>query len=173
MKKVLRFIVIGIFALAVLFFSLGLFIPTFSFDNVVEVNKPIEKTFAEFNDVSNMYKWIPGFQFIEPISGWPNEVGSKWKLVVKQEGKRMELIETMTACKENEVFAFNLSNEMMSNDIEIVFTSKGQRTLITAHNKVSGKNIFWKSLFVVSKSYFKNVQQKSYEKLKIVIEEKN
>ena len=97
MKKVLRFIVIGIFALAVLFFSLGLFIPTFSFDNVVEVNKPIEKTFAEFNDVSNMYKWIPGFQFIEPISGWPNEVGSKWKLVVKQEGKRMELIETMTA----------------------------------------------------------------------------
>ena len=61
----------------------------------------------------------------------------------------------------------------MSNDIEIVFTSKGQRTLITAHNKVSGKNIFWKSLFVVSKSYFKNVQQKSYEKLKIVIEEKN
>ena len=122
MKKVLRFIVIGIFALAVLFFSLGLFIPTFSFDNVVEVNKPIEKTFAEFNDVSNMYKWIPGFQFIEPISGWPNEVGSKWKLVVKQEGKRMELIKTMTAYKENEVFAFNLSNEMMSNDIEIVFT---------------------------------------------------
>ena len=172
MKKVLRFIVIGIFALAIIFFSLGLFIPAFSFDNVVEVNRPVEKAFAEFNDVSNMYKWIPGFQFIEPISGWPNEVGSKWKLVVKEEEERIELIETITAYKKNEVFAFNLSNEMMSEDVEIVFTSKGKNTIITAHNKVNGKNIFWKSLFVVSKSYFKNAQQESYEKLKIVIEEK-
>ena len=97
MKKVFRYIAIGIFALAIIFFSLGLFIPAFSFDNVVEVNRPVEKAFAEFNDVSNMYKWTPGFQFIEPISGWPNEVGSKWKLVVKEEEERIELIETITA----------------------------------------------------------------------------
>jgi hypothetical protein len=173
MKKFLKYLLLMLVALVVIFFSLGLFVPSFSYDNVIEVNKPADKAFYSFYNLGNMSKWIPGFQYIEPLSGFPDEVGSKLKMVLVQDGKKYIMIETMTAFKENEVFAFTLVNEVFTSDVEILFQGHGNTTTIIAHSKVKGKNIFWRALLLLSRPHIKSSQQQAYDKLKEVIETGN
>lgn len=134
------------------------------------VNAPLEKTFTLFNDTTKMKQWMPGFVSITNISGQPNTVGSKWKLVLEQDGQLFEMTETMTAFKQNEQFAFLLENEVLSNECTISFKPNDNQTEIISDNVVHGNNMLWKSAFFFFKDYFRETGQTTYDNLKKMIE---
>jgi len=173
MKKILKYSGIAVFSLVIVFFSMGFLFPSFEYENSVIVNKPAEQSFKVFTDVLKLSEWIPGFKRVKLLSGKQNETGSIIEMMLEQEGKTFILTQKITNYKENELFAFALDNDVLSNNCEIKFISKGTSTEIISSNHITGKNIFWKSLFVFSHSYFKKQSKEMYENLKKVIEESN
>ncbi|MES2567755.1 MAG: SRPBCC family protein [Bacteroidota bacterium] len=62
----------------------------------IEINQPIDKVIALFDNVDNMKKWMVGLQSFEHLSGTPGEVGAKSRLVFKTGKRELEMIETIT-----------------------------------------------------------------------------
>lgn len=62
----------------------------------IEINQPLEKVIALFDNPDNLTKWMDGLISFEPISGIPGQPGAKSKLKFDM-GKRgkMEMIETI------------------------------------------------------------------------------
>ncbi|MEK6615242.1 MAG: SRPBCC family protein [Bacteroidota bacterium] len=173
LKKYLLYSALPILVLAIIFFSAGIIFPIISYESKVTVKKPVEQSFRVFTDVFTFSEWIPRFITIKWLSGKQNEIGSKWEMTIEQEGKEYRMTETLIAFKENELFAFKLENDMLTNDVEIRFANKGETSEIISSNHITGKNIFWKSLFVFSPSYFKQQSKEMYDTLKKVIEKSN
>jgi len=172
MKKFFRYSLIVSGILFIVFISLGLIRPEVSYQNSIKVNSSAEEAFEIFMDTSIMEQWINGLKKIELTEGGMNRPGSKWKLYIEENGSTFVMNETLTAYEENRRFAFVLENEVMITDVDIRFTPSHQGTIITADNNVRGRNIFWRSLFFLSASYFRNSGQEVYDRLRDIIEKK-
>ena len=170
MKKFFKLFFIGLGVLFIVFLSFGFFKPVIAYRNSIVVDVSPEEAFQVFLDSSNMKLWITGLSRIDFVEGQMNSVGSKWKLILDQEGAHYEMLETMTAFEPNRRFAFLLVNEVLTTDVDIRFTPSQQGTIITADNIVKGKNLQWHSLFVVLSSSLKNQSQGMYDNLKLVID---
>lgn len=168
--KVLKWIAGIVVLLIVIFILIGVFVPSFTYVSQINVNAPAEHAWAVFTDDSRMSEWMEGFKSMENISGNEFEVGSKWKLVIEQGGEEMEMVETVTGFKENELFAFRLENDVMFVDVDITFDEQDGKTEIKAANLVEGRNILWKSLFAMMKSTMASSSQGMYDNLAKMIE---
>lgn len=62
----------------------------------IEIDKPIDRVIALFDNTDNMGKWMEGLQSFEHISGTPGQVGAKSRLKFKMGKREMEMIETVT-----------------------------------------------------------------------------
>jgi len=94
------------------------------FECSADINLPVDKVVALFNDPSNFQQWQDGFISYEPISGIPREVGAKSKITFVNRKHKMELIETiqvmnlpaeMTALYEHE----HMINTLINNFTEL------------------------------------------------------
>lgn len=168
--KILKFVLGAVIGFAIVFFSVGIFAPSFTYENKVEVNAPVEKAWAIFTDESRMGDWLTGFQSIETISGNPGEVGCKYRVVFIENGEEMVMTEEVTAFQENEIFAFTLDADPLISDVEVKFTGDESKTEIIATNHVEGKNLLWKSTLRLMKFMIANRGQEQYDKLKEIIE---
>ena len=168
--KALKYIFGAAAILLIAFLSIGFIIPEVSYENKVLVNKPIEHSFQVFINPNKLKDWISGFKKINHVSGFPNEIGSKWALTIEENGEEMTMIEEITAYELDKLFAFKLDNDVLTTYVEIRFEDSGKGTAIIVKNRVIGKNMFFRSLFPLYTSYFKEMTQVDYEKLKNVIE---
>jgi hypothetical protein len=91
-------------------------------------------------------------------------------MTIELNGENYVTTEELTAFKENELLAFTLKSDVLSSNVEVKFINNGNSTEIISSNKAEGKNIFWKSLFVFSKSIFSERDKVMYDRLKKVIE---
>ncbi len=168
--KAVKYIIGGLAVLTIAFFSIGFISPEVTYENKVLVNKSIAHSFRVFNNPNKLKEWITGFKKISHVSGFPNEVGSQWELTIVDNGEEMTMIEEVTAYELDRLFAFKLDNDVLTTYVEIRFEKVASGTAIVVKNRVIGKNIFFKSLFPLYKSYFEETTQVEYEKLKNVIE---
>ena len=60
----------------------------------VEINLPINKVVQLWENEENFKEWQDGFESIEHLSGTPNSIGAKSKIVL-QDKRRIELLETI------------------------------------------------------------------------------
>ena len=170
MKKLLKYLGMTTLVIVIIFFSAGIIFPSVSYESKVTVNKSAETSFRVFTSAFKLFDWVTGLKGIGWIGGLQNEVGSKWKFIVTQNGNDYELIQTLKAFKKNEWFVSNSDNELFTDDVDVKFISKGTSTEIIATSTLKGKNIFWRSVFVFAKFYLHGNDQKMYNKLKEVIE---
>jgi len=168
--RILKLILGLLLGLALVFFAVGIFTPSFTYENKVEVNASVEKAWAIFTDESRMGDWLTGFQSMETISGNPGEVGSKYRMIFVENGEEMVIMEEVTAFQENELFAFTLDADPLISDVEVKFRGDESKTEMTATNHVVGKNFLWKSMLRIMKSMIANRGQEQYDKLKEIIE---
>ncbi|MEO5569360.1 MAG: SRPBCC family protein [Bacteroidia bacterium] len=173
MKKFLKYFVIVIVLIVVIFFSLGLLFRSHQYTISTTVNAPVEKTFAIFNDTTKLHEWLTGFKYMENIRGKPNEVGSKWKVVFVDHGKEISMNETVTAFKQDELVSFNIANDFMKSKNEIRFIPKGNSTEIIAKVSYRGTHIIQKSILTLFSGSVKKQQEESYILLKQLVERSN
>ena len=171
MKKLLLFLVLFIVGLAAIFLIPGNIQTTLTNESKVLINKPREEVWKKFTDSSKMGEWLIGFKSIETVSGEPNAVGSKYKIIIEDNGTEYEAIETVKEIVENEKFAFELDGEMVKDDIVVTLVDKGISTEVTQLETLTGKGFFWRAMFFwMQKSIFQRSQD-NLNNLKKYIEE--
>lgn len=63
----------------------------------IDIDQPIEKVVALFDNSDNLKEWMPGLQSFEHLSGEPGKKGAKSKMVFLHGKRRTEMVETVTA----------------------------------------------------------------------------
>lgn len=169
-KKILLGLLGLVVLLVAVFFAFGILNPSLSTETRVEIDKPRDVVWKYFTDESKMKEWMPNLKSIEPISGKPLTAGSKFRIVFEEDGTEIVMIETMKEVIKEEVFAFVLENEMINADVRIEFLDKGEKTELVEKNTFIGGNLFWRSLFAITKSNFEQNSAEIYNRLKTNIE---
>lgn len=62
----------------------------------IEIEVPLDKLVALFDDPVNLKKWQPDLVSFEAISGTPGHPGARSRLVYQMGKRRVEMIETIT-----------------------------------------------------------------------------
>ncbi len=60
----------------------------------IEIDKPIDEVVALWENEAHFKEWQDGFKRIEHLSGTPNEIGAKSKIILEDK-RRIELTETI------------------------------------------------------------------------------
>jgi len=168
--KIFKYIALVMIGCIILFFGIGLFTPTVTYTNTISINASPAKCFRLFMDTARMNEWMPGFKSFKIEKGKGLEEGSKWNLVLIQEGQSFDMSETVKTVKPDEQFSFLLENAVLHNTVDMYFKPSGSNTELVVNNIVSGNNIMWKSLFYFNKSRLQDQSMEMYDDLKTMIE---
>ncbi|MEM7106239.1 MAG: hypothetical protein AAF502_24130 [Bacteroidota bacterium] len=173
--KILKYILFIIIGLTVAFFAAGLLKPSVSYGHEFKVDKPIEEAWAVSQDRTKFKQWLKGFESIELISGKQNEVGSKYKVVVKpsEDEDPFEMIQTLIDYKEFESVTLHFDSDIMNFEQTISYGNADKLTSVKSDSKVIGKNLMSRSLFAVMEMLtgsFSAQETENFENLKKLIE---
>ncbi len=169
MKKII-WIILALLILVALFFSIGLIKPSIQYKSKITVDRPVDKAFMVFIDASKMDHWLTGFKKIELVSGMPNFPGSYFNLILEMNGKEITLKEEVLDFRWNELFSVRIHHDLMSIENVNQFTPMEMKTEITGTYRVTGKNIFWRSVLVFARGKLKKRAQNDFDSLQKVIE---
>ena len=167
--KILKYAGIALVAILVLFLSVGLFIPRFEYSAGVLVNAAPEKCWTIMNDTTKMKKWIPGFVSFTLVNGEYLQAGSTYEIVLNQD-KVYRMQETLKEVNPPQWAAFELHNEVMKSEYGFRLTVNASQTEIQAQYAVTGNNLIWRSILLLSKSYLQKNTQEQLNSLKAEIE---
>ncbi|SEM18392.1 Polyketide cyclase / dehydrase and lipid transport [Aquimarina amphilecti] len=168
--KYLKYLLYLIIVLSLVFFGIGFFTPSVSYENVIAVDKPASESWEVMSDVSNLPKWIKGFKRTELVSGTPNTVGAVSNVYVDNSGEEMVMEETITAMKLHERMAMTFTMDFMDMDYEMLFKEKGGKTMIISQSNIKGNSVFAKSLLSFMSSSMKTQEDVNLKNLKELIE---
>jgi len=173
--KILKYLLILILALVLIFLLFGLLKPSVSYGHEITVDKSIKESWAVQQDPTKLKDWILGFKSIDLIEGDAGTVGSKYKVVVDPgEGQEdFEMIETITSIKDFDHIALNFDSDMMVFDQKTSMSESNGKTTIKTESEVKGKGFIMKSMFAMMEMFggsFKKQEVENIEALKKVIE---
>ena len=165
-----KFTLLGLIGITLAFISLGFFHSSFQYENQIEVDASVEKSYATFINDSLASEWLIGYVGNEALSGTPLTPGARFLMKFEQDGQAFEMIEELKEIKENEKFIFDMETESFTGTVEIYFEGNDQKTTITAYSTMAGSNILYRSMFYLLKSGLEKQSQMNYDQLKEVIE---
>ena len=142
------------------------------FECSTEINAPIEKVVALFNDPGNFKEWQDGFISYEPISGSPRQVGAKSKITFINRKHKMELIETIQVMNlPAEMTALYEHEHMMNTLINSFSELPGQKTRYTTNIGYIKFNGFMPRLMAwLMPGMFRKQSQKWVDQFKAFVE---
>lgn len=156
-------------AVVVIYFSIGLIFPSVKLKSSIKANKPVTTSFIVFNNPFQFSEWVPGYKNIRWINGAYGIPGSQWKMIVKNMGIESELYNEFKEYRLNQYFVYTMQNSVFIYDSQAQFIDHGGSSEVIITSTLTGKNLFWKSLFAISWFFVQKEDQAIYNKLKIVI----
>lgn len=141
------------------------------YSNQVIINKPIGRVIELFDSVENLYKWMPGLQSYEHISGEPGQEGAKAKLKFKMGNRDIEMIETVTLRDLPHEFSGTYETKGVYNPQRNLFTAIDAKT--TKYESISEfqfKGFGMKLLGLLMPNAFKKQSQVYLDKFKEFVE---
>lgn len=148
------------------FVALGLFLNKQEYQLETEINRPVEEVFQLFNDHTRLSEWLIEVKSFEPINETEDKIGSQFKMMVDNDGKIVELIETLTGYQENEMVEMEFIAGWMHKYNHLTFSESKNGTKIIAHYSIEGTNPFAKSLFLFFTKKFQEIDSTNLVRFK-------
>ncbi|MBN2598601.1 MAG: SRPBCC family protein [Marinifilaceae bacterium] len=148
------------------FVVLGLFLNKQEYQLETEINRPVEEVFQLFNDHNRLSEWLTEVKSFKSIAETEDKVGSKYKLMIDNDGKIVELIETLTGYKENEMLEMDFTAGWMHKYNQFSFKKSDNGTKIIAGYSIEGTNPFAKSLFLFFTKTFQEIDSTNLARFK-------
>lgn len=164
--KALKKIGIILLLLIVGFLTIGMFSGEQKYHLEIEIDRPVEFVFKQFNSHETLQKWLPEVKSFETIKETPNKIGSEYKMLIEKDGKSMEIHETLTDFKENEIVEMIFHADSMIKNNLFIFEQKENSTLVIAKYKVVGNNPIAKSMFALFANMFETIDQENLQRFK-------
>lgn len=157
---------IALVSAAAAFFVPGLLWPTLEYESRVAIDLPRDRVWEKFNDDSKMKEWLRGLESIELVEGEKGKPGSRYRLVIENEGERVEILETMKEIRPPELYSFTLEAEPLINEVAVTFSEVDGKTEMIQKEAVTGKSLVWRSLFYWLQSTFQRNSKENLIKFK-------
>ncbi len=136
----------------------------------IVINKPRSKVIELFDNPDNLPKWQPGLESFEHISGEQGQPGAKSKLTYNMNGRKIEMIETITVNKLPDEFSGTYETKGVFNTYENFFHEEGAdktRWITVSDFRFSG---FMKLMAVFMRGSFRKETQKFLDRFKEFVE---
>ena len=167
-------IILGVITVLILaFFFTGLVVQEVVYTNEVTINKPIDKVFSDFQNEELMKEGMPEVKSIEILEEKPDKVGSKYKVVVENQGKLVTTTEEVLAYKQNEKLTLHFDAENMLKTDDYTFTSEGNKTKILQTTTCTSDSYVMSCLFPYFKGSLKRMSQQYLDNFKKASEAHN
>ena len=105
----------------------------------VEIDRPIDEVFPLTNN--HVAEWSLTVVEDELLDETPGGVGTTFRVVTEDHGKRMEFAGIVTACDPPHLHASHLAGASFDIDVEYRFEDLGGRTRVTQVSHVQGKGL--------------------------------
>ena len=141
---------------------------------MTRINAPVTTVFLWLEDDNRLRQWIPNLIEDEALIETPERVGSRFRQVYLENGKRMEMTGEITEYVENERMRVEITGDMFDLDVEyILLAITDNQTELTQNTEIQFKGImrlFAPIMSLVSKFSSKSPQTEAHEKLKTMAE---
>jgi uncharacterized protein YndB with AHSA1/START domain len=97
----------------------------------LEIDAPAERVFAWLGDSERALRWVPNLVESEDLEITPSKIGSRFRHVYVERGRRMEMQGKVTAYEPPRRFACELQSEMFDLTVDYRLESLGNRTRLT------------------------------------------
>lgn len=138
------------------------------------INAPNSNVFLWLEDHDRLLKWVPNLVEDEALVETPERVGSRFRQVFLENGRKMEMVGEITDYIENERMRVDITGDMF--DLDVDYLLKGlsdNQTELTQNTEIRFKG-FMKILALVmiltSKFSSKDPQAEAHAKLKAMAE---
>ncbi len=112
----------------------------------VEIDHPIDEVFRLAND--HMPEWSVTVVEDEILNETPDGVGSTFRMVTEEKGRRMEFDGVVTTYDPPRVSAVQMTNAMLDIETQFTFEEVSGKTRVTQNATVKGKGIYKLMMFV-------------------------
>jgi len=171
MLKKITVALIGIIVVLVIgFFCIGVFVPSVEYSTTVEINGPRDVTWRVLRERKD---WIYGFKSFEQVGGTPDQVGSRARIWVIRDGNEFTFDSELKQIRPPEMAETELTNDMLVHDAVVNLSEHDGKTRLVSNEKITGSNLFYRSLFALFKSRITATSLKNFEGLKRVVESEN
>lgn len=164
-------IVLGVVtSLIIVFLLTGLIVTDVKYTAEIEIDKPIEKVFEDFQNVELMKKWLPEIKSIEPIEVKEGVIGSTYKMVVTNRGQEIVMIEKITDYIQNKKMTFQFDSDQMIKIDDYNFIANGDTTKMVQNCTVNSKSYMMGCLFPYFKGSLKDLSLSYMNRFKNEVE---
>lgn len=134
----------------------------------IEINQPVDKVIALFDNPDNLKKWMDGLQSFEHLSGEPGQPGAKSRLKFKMGKREMDMIETISVRNLPEEFSGFYEMDGVKNNIKNSFKAIGEnKTKYSTENEfIIQNNFMMKVISFLMPGMFKKQSMKYLESFK-------
>ncbi len=168
--KTVKIIVIFLVILTVIFLGTGLVVKENSYELEITVDKPLEQTFASFNDISTVKQWIPEYESIEIVDKKSEITGSVYNIIVENKGQKVIVKEKILAYVANEKVTLFFDREGVAETDEYTFKSDGSKTIITLNSSYQAKSYILGCVLPYFEGTFKGLDETNLNNFKEFIE---
>jgi len=106
----------------------------------ITVNAPASMVFLWLEDNDRLMKWVPNLVEDEAIVETPEKVGSKFRQVFDERGKKMEMVGEITEYIENERMRVAMVGNMFDLDLDYTFVEEdAAKTHLTQITRIKFK----------------------------------
>ena len=131
------------------------------FRTEIMIDLPRERVIELFDDPDNLKEWQDGLQSFEHLSGEPGQPGAKSQLIYDMNGRRVEMIETVTVRNLPDEFSGTYEAQGVHNVVKNYFYESGpNQTRWVADNIFEFNSLMMKVMgFLMPGSFKKQSRQ--------------
>ena len=108
----------------------------------VEIDAPPERVFYWLDNPHRVMQWLPNVVENENLVVTPNKVGSTFRQVYVENGRRIEMFGTVTAYEANRRLASEITGKQFDLSVDYRLEDLGGRTRLTQEAEPRFKGIF-------------------------------
>lgn len=138
------------------------------------IDAPREAVFPWLEDNDRLMQWIPSLVEDEALVETPEKVGSTFKQVFLEKGRKMEMVGEITAYVENERMRVKMAGDMFDLDADYILTTPSDnQTELTQNTEIRFKGflkVMTPIMLLMSKFSSKDPQAEAHNTLKALVE---
>ena len=115
----------------------------------LEIDAPPQRVFAWLGDSERALQWVPNLVESEDLAVTENKIGSTFRHVYVERGRRMEMQGAVTAYERDRRFACELRGEMFDLTVNYALEDLGGRTRLTQESETRFRGLPMKILGVL------------------------
>ena len=128
----------------------------------IDIEAKPEHVFHWMDDAQRVMQWVPNLIENEDLQITPEKVGSTFRQVYLENGRRMEMFGVVTAHEPNRRIRVEITGTSFDLDVDYRLDDLGGRTRVTQDTEVSFKG-FLKVIGVIMMPLLKKSSQKQQE----------